>query len=366
MKLTQENLKDLADGAAFLATGGGGDPYLGRLLAQHAVAEFGMPEVIPASALGDDDAVFTSAMFGAPTVLVEKVASGEDIDLSIRRLAEVVGRQPVAIAPIEIGGINSMVPIAAAARLGLPLVDCDGMGRAFPEIQMVTFNVYGVPATPAVVVDEHLETVIIETHDAKRAENLARSAAVQMGLSCMISCYPLTGRQVKDFGVHDTLSIALGIGEARRKGARQGDPIEAMLAYLRETRYYNHTKVLFDGKITDLRRETKGGYTIGHCEIAALDGSADTFHLVFQNENLVARHNGETVAIVPDLITAVDRETGLAITTEALKYGQRIKVIATSAAPVMRTPEALAIFGPNAFGLAEDFVPLEVLNKDIA
>ena len=85
MKLTQENLKDLADGAAFLATGGGGDPYLGRLLAQHAVAEFGMPEVIPASALGDDDAVFTSAMFGAPTVLVEKVASGEDIDLSIRR-----------------------------------------------------------------------------------------------------------------------------------------------------------------------------------------------------------------------------------------------------------------------------------------
>ena len=40
--------------------------------------------------------------------------------------------------PMEAGGVNSMLPIAAAARLNLPMVDCDGMGRAFPELQMVT------------------------------------------------------------------------------------------------------------------------------------------------------------------------------------------------------------------------------------
>ena len=90
-----------------------------------------------------------------------------------------------------------MIPIVAAARAGLPIVNCDGMGRAFPEIQMTTFNVYGVSVTPAVVVNEHLEAVIVETTEAKRAEEIIRTVAIQMGLSVMISMYPLTGKQIQ-------------------------------------------------------------------------------------------------------------------------------------------------------------------------
>ena len=47
-----------------------------------------------------------------------------------------------------------MIPIVVAAQLGLPLIDCDGMGRAFPELQMVTFNLDGIPATPMAITDE--------------------------------------------------------------------------------------------------------------------------------------------------------------------------------------------------------------------
>ena len=360
-QLSVEDIDDLAAGEGFLGTGGGGDPYLGQLLARNAVLEYGMPALIEPEDLADDATVFTSAMLGAPTVLVEKAASGDDIDLSINRLAEVVGRRPDAIAPIEVGGINSTIPIVAAARLGLPLVNCDGMGRAFPEIQMVTYNVYGVPATPAVIVDEHLESVVVETGSCKRAEELVRAAAIVMGLSVMISCYPLTGRQVKDYGVADTLRIALGIGRALREGRRDGDPVDAMMRFLRTTRYYRHCYPLFDGKITDLRRETARGYTLGFCDLEALDGSGSRMQVEFQNENLVARRDGRTVAIVPDLISIVDRETGAAITTENLHYGQRVKVIGTSAAPVMRTDAALAVFGPGAFGIEEPFIPLENL-----
>jgi DUF917 family protein len=81
----------------------------------------------------------------------------------------------------------------------------------------------------------------------------------------------------------------------------------------------------------------------------------------FQNEHLVARVNGKTKAIVPDLICLVDRETAEPVPVDGLKYGQRLKVIATSAAPIMRTPESLAVFGPHAFGIDEPFVPLEQL-----
>ncbi|NKB35980.1 MAG: DUF917 family protein [Gammaproteobacteria bacterium] len=362
-KLSVEDLEDLAQGAAFLGTGGGGDPYIGMLLARHAIEEFGMPEIIEPEDLDDDATVFTSTMLGAPTVLVEKAASGDDIDLSINKLAQFIGKKPDAISPIEIGGMNSMIPICAAARMGLPLVNSDGMGRAFPEIQMVTYNVYGVPTTPAVIVDEHLESVIVETSEAKRAEDLIRVCAIQMGLSVMISCYPLTGKQVKNYGVSGTIGIALGIGRALVEGRKRGEPVQAMMDLLRSTKYYNHCVELFDGKVTDLRRETTRGFSIGHCHIEAIDGSGDLLQLEFQNEHLVARLNGNTVAIVPDLISVVDRETGQTITTEGLAYGQRVKVIGTSAAPVMRTPESLAVFGPHAFGIEEEFLRIEEIHN---
>lgn len=38
-----------------------------------------------------------------------------------------------------------MLPFALAARRGLPVIDADGMGRAFPELQMVTFYLDGIP-----------------------------------------------------------------------------------------------------------------------------------------------------------------------------------------------------------------------------
>lgn len=70
--------------------------------------------------------------------------------------------------------MNSMLPIAAAARLGLPLVDADGMGRAFPELQMVTFTMAGVSATPMALVDEKGNSAIFNTITNKWTEELAR------------------------------------------------------------------------------------------------------------------------------------------------------------------------------------------------
>lgn len=57
----------------------------------------------------------------------------------------------------------------------------------------------------------------------------------------------------------------------------------------------------------------------------------------------------------------LDRETGEAITTETLRYGQRVRVLRVSPVPIMRTPEALKVIGPAAFGLKEDYTPIENL-----
>lgn len=359
MNITVEDLQDIAMGATFLGTGGGGDPYIGRLLALNAIKEFGMPEIIDPDSLPDDSLVFTIAMLGAPTVLGEKAACGDDIDLAIERLTQRLGRKPDALVGIEIGGLNSLLPVMAAARLGLPLVDADGMGRAFPEIQMVTFNVYGVSCTPLAVSDDHLTSMIVDTADAKSAEDMVRVAAMHLGLSVILSSYPMSGADLKRTAVKGTLTLALEIGRAIKNGRTEGRPVESLVEYLRTTPYYNVCKILFDGKITDIKRETSGGFNIGTCTLVAQDDSSSTMEITFQNEHLVARVNGKTKCIVPDLICLVDRETAEPIPVEGLKYGQRLKVIATSAAPIMRTPESLAVFGPHAFGFDEPFVPLE-------
>ena len=331
MQLAVEDLCDLALGAALLGTGGGGDPHIGRLLATRAIEQFGMPEIIEPDDLDDDATVLPVAMLGAPTVLIEKGACGDDVDLAVQRMEECLRRKADALMPIEIGGVNSMLPIMAAARRGLPLVNADGMGRAFPEVQMVSFTAAGVPCTPLVAVDEHLNSVVIQTSSPKRAEDIVRVASVEMGANVVVSCYPLTGRQVRDFAVHGSLTLALEIGRSITRGRRHGDPVGYLVEYLREAFRFGPSKRIFDGKVVDLRRETRGGFSMGHCELVGPQGGV--LVVTFRNEHLAARENGHLRAIVPDLICTVDTETAEPLPVESLKYGQRVTVVGLSSAP---------------------------------
>jgi len=71
---------------------------------------------------------------------------------AFRQLEKVLGRKIDAVLCGEAGGINSTTPFVVAAASGLPLVDGDGMGRAYPELQMETFTLHGVSATPMLAV----------------------------------------------------------------------------------------------------------------------------------------------------------------------------------------------------------------------
>ncbi len=121
MKITVDDLEDLARGAAFLGTGGGGDPYVGRLMVQQALAEGGTVEIIALEDVPDDALIIPTAMMGAPTVLVEKLPKGDEAVQSLRILEEYLGRKAFATMPIESGGIDSTMPLVVGARLGLRL-----------------------------------------------------------------------------------------------------------------------------------------------------------------------------------------------------------------------------------------------------
>ena len=77
-------LDELALGAAVLGTGGGGDPYIGKIMSRQAIREYGPIQLMELDELEDDDLVVPSAMMGAPTVMVEKMPSGDDCSQRLR------------------------------------------------------------------------------------------------------------------------------------------------------------------------------------------------------------------------------------------------------------------------------------------
>ncbi|HZS92238.1 MAG TPA: DUF917 domain-containing protein [Chloroflexota bacterium] len=352
-RIGPEQMDDLALGAAVLGTGGGGDPHIGKLTAMAAMRRHGEVTMIGLDELGDDDLVVPAAMMGAPTVMVEKLPRGDEIVGAFQGLNAYLGRPVTAVTPIEAGGLNSTTPFVVAATLGLPLVDADGMGRAFPELQMVTPTLHGIAATPMAIGDEKGNSAILNTCDNLWTERIARTMTIQMGGVAFIALYAMSGSQARQALVPGTVSLAIQLGAAIR-GARRAkrDPIDAVLAITGGRR-------LFNGKIVDVQRRTERGFARGDAIFRGL--GADEGHelqIRFQNENLIALRDGEVAATVPDLITVLDAESGEPITTETLRYGFRVVVIGMPCAEAWRSEAGLALVGPRAFGYDVEYRPL--------
>ena len=359
-----ENLEDFIRGTALLGTGGGGDPYIGRLMLGQELEQCGEISLLDPDELTEDHFGITLACMGAPTAFVEKLPNASAMIASMQRVEKELGRKFNCIIPLEAGGINATIPLVVAARLGLPVVDGDGMGRAFPEFQMTTFNIYSADVNPFVMSDDFGNTVLLNTDAAIRTERYGRPVCVQMGGIAQCASYPMSGPVMRDTCVPRTVSLAIEIGAALRNARSAGteDVCEALVSYFKTSNPPRFASVIFDGKVQDILRETTEGFAVGKTLIAALDDSDREMLITFQNEFSRASIGEQTLAIVPDLITVLDRETGEPITTESLGYGQRVKVVAIAATSNMRSPEALNLIGPRAFGIKEDFQKLEVLS----
>jgi uncharacterized protein len=349
--ITQADLEDLALGSAVLGAGGGGRAHLGTLMAREAIGRHGTVTLVDPAELPDDALVVSIAMIGAPMASVEKIPSGTEGILALQGIEQLLGRKATHLFPAEAGGLNSLIPFPVAAREGLPIVDADGMGRAFPELQMLTATLFGIPAAPLVLVDTMGDTVTITaTRSNLRTERLARAATVEMGSTAIMAMYAMSGADVKRALIHGMLSKALRIGAALREARHSGaDPV---LAALTEIGGFQ----LFEGKIVDVDRRTTRGFSRGEIVI---DGDAGRLEIEFQNENLVARDASGVIASTPDLIILLERDTGAPVMTEDLRYGLRVAVLGAPSDAHWRTAAGLELAGPGYFGYEFEFRPIE-------
>jgi uncharacterized protein len=352
--LSAQQVDDIATGSAVLGTGGGGDPYLGKLGAMQSVSRHGPLTLSTLDELPDDLLAVAPFAVGSPVPFIERLTMTDEILHAFRAMSRYFGREIGAIMPIEIGGVNSVIPLAVGRELGLPVIDADGMGRAYPEIQLVTLTLYGHSAAPFAVADEHGNVAVLETVDNHWTERLARPVAVEMGAIAGGVGFPVTVADLREAAIIGSVSHAETIGRAIRESHEHHvDPIDAVLEAAGGFR-------LFAGRIVDVERKTVKGWARGETKIAGLDDYAGGEMTVrFQNEHLVAMLDGEVVCMVPDLIAILDTERGEPITTENLRYGFRVTVIGIPCDAKWRTPEGIALGGPRHFGYDIDFVPVE-------
>ncbi|MEN3110363.1 DUF917 family protein [Uliginosibacterium paludis] len=193
-----EDFRDAAAGAAVLGSGGGGS-YQDALYILNQFS--GWTGSVPVLPYDGQSACSVIAMMGSPdaagAMSLDELAHSIGNTLSVQ--ARVCGFSPVCAIPIEIGPINSLVPLLAAALQlnGITwVVDGDGAGRAVPELPQTTYaGAAGLPASPCVVADNasdpaQVQSGVLHAADAAKIETIGGALVKSFGAFAGISMWP--------------------------------------------------------------------------------------------------------------------------------------------------------------------------------
>jgi uncharacterized protein len=199
----------------------------------------GCMRVIPLDSLPDEALVGDVSMMGAPSVHVSSPGSSE-AELALAAVRAVLmacapGGAAVpelaAVICTEVGGGNCLLPLVVSSRLGLPIVDADLTGRAFPELQMSTPAIYGLPVAPAALVDSLGNEVVVQSaQNAEWLERLLRAACAAMGGCAGLAGRPLAAAKLRKVAVPGSLSRAWRLGVAADEARRSGRDPAAVVA----------------------------------------------------------------------------------------------------------------------------------------
>ncbi len=363
--LDRTALEDILAGCAVLGCGGGGT-YADGLARLAPELDSAKPfRLLPVSGLGDDEWVASPYGIGslAPQSEEDRArfaalprAAEDNVVASFRRLGRFIGRPLVAVVAGELGPWSTAAALSTAARLGIPLLDADRVGRATPEATQDSVVVAGLSTLPLAAVTPFGDSMILETVGANaRIEDLLRALSVASAGDLGVTDAALSGREIRRSGalITGTISGARALGRAVRESVAAGtDPVEALRAA-------GAGQLLFRGTVVDCPWRDEAGFLVGDVTIRGIGAfSGSDYRVHFKNENIVSWKDGAVSVLPPDLIAVVDSGTAVAIANPEFEPGRAVTVLGFPAPAIWRTPAGLRVFGPAHFGLDEPYRPL--------
>jgi hypothetical protein len=362
--LDGQDLDDILAGACILGSGGGGPLVLGQELVKDVV-KLGVPPLRALKDVGDRDTAAVSAAAGSPTAAATGAFPYEVATNAFRALEAQRGAPFACVLPGELGAGNSFIPMLVAAQCKLPLVDAAGARRAMTTLQEATYAAAGLPTAPVFLADQDT-TISFSASTAAQSDQVMR-AVMSSGTFpdfAGIAFWAMDGKTMKKKGVAipDTLTYALGLGQALRKARAKGhDPVEAVCAYLRG-------RELFRGKITATAETPGGGFDVGRTTLTS-DGGKTTCTVYNQNENLIAWRSDRSapLGMGPDLLCwlTADGQPFSNATPDVEKYatGKEVVLVGAPSVAQSRVPSIigayLSLLLPMGYG--GGYVPIEDL-----
>ena len=336
-RLRREDVRSYALGAELFGSGGGGSTRAAVLATERLLGDANAIAVLAFDDLAPDSWVLPVGLLGSVTVLEEKLPSGSEWSEAIKLLENYCDITVVALMPLEAAGIAALLPLMACVTHGLPLLDADLMGRAFPGLNQTVLKAAGRSMAPLCLANDRGEVILIDRVDPDQAERYARSAVVEMGGWAAVAFGPMRARDVGREAI---------LGSVRRLALAGASLTERRLPTLLSDL---SAWKLAQGRIVEIERSQELGYGRGSVTIAG-PSSPEPLTIEFQNESLLAVRSGRVVAAVPDLICVLATEDMATVSTEQFTYGMQLDVICIPADHHWRTPGATHIIGPAAFG----------------
>ncbi|MBE3108905.1 MAG: DUF917 domain-containing protein, partial [Acidobacteria bacterium] len=210
--INETDLDLISTGCYILGTGGGGSPYSQMILLRSQLRAGATVTVVSPHSLPDAALVGSGGGAGSPTVALEKLAGDEMLEAQ-RELYKMTGTTPSHMIAVEIGGANGLqgMILGSSQNMGVPAVDGDWMGRAYPTKWQTTPVVFGerTPIWSPVAMSDGNGTVVAMPRAASDAvvERVMRAALSEMGSQVGFADPPVTGAEVKRWVVENTVSL---------------------------------------------------------------------------------------------------------------------------------------------------------------
>ncbi|MFQ6077422.1 MAG: DUF917 domain-containing protein, partial [Candidatus Bathyarchaeia archaeon] len=285
--LTEKDVEHLIIGAAILGTGGGGNPEEGLNVLKKDLKEGRRLALVGLDEVPDDALVVCPYFCGsiAPSKKKRKpVVFRDPMAVAFERMEKHLGKKAFATVAVELGGINTAIPLHVASMMNLPLLDGDYLGRSAPELLHSSANIFEVPLLPCVAVSESGAIVIIERYaDLNEYEDMVRGLSVVAGGFVAVIDTPIDGSVAKKVVIKDTVSKCMEVGKTVKEANTTGqDPIAELVKCLNGV-------LLFKGLVKNYEWEDREGFLYGEATYEGTEKwKGHELKIWIKNENIIA------------------------------------------------------------------------------
>ncbi|HIH98775.1 MAG TPA: DUF917 domain-containing protein [Thermoplasmata archaeon] len=349
------DIRDFIRGCTVLGTGGGGSPEEGLKIIEKEFKRGKNFLLISVDELPNDAAIASPYCVGSlkskrVISVYNRAERGFPVAECIRSfglLEEYTHKKFFATIATEIGGGNTAIAFAVAARSEIPIIDGDLAGRSVPECQQTTFCIKNLEMTPFSIVTPYGDEIIVpRVKDDFEGEKVMRGMVTATGANVGVTSHPRVGKEVRDSVVKGSITFALKIGRA----LKNKNPVDSLVE--------SGGILLFRGVATKASWKDKGGFTPGEFELRGIEEfEKEAYKVSFKNENLISWRNEKVDVTIPDLICTLTPE-GKPVINPNVRKGKEYVIVGFRAPKIWRTSKGLELFGPKYLGLDSKYIPV--------